>query len=331
MRLFASPGRVPSAVKTSTPRGKTNPAGSTPTTVKSTPVRVRPDPTTPGSAPRTFDPERVRDDDGRPGSLPVVRRPERAAEEGWHREGVEELAGDARALDGDRIAAAGQDVAVPVDGGRQGGQTVEARRLCLPLEELGIGKLDEARRVGAAGLPPDDEAVLLRERQSSEHDGIQHAEHGGAGADAQGQRGDGEQGDARAAARELSSQRVPQVASEVVEPPCAAHVAAQLLDLVQAAELEARAPARLVLGQAGPDVMGYLPLDMVAQFAVELAFKPVAASQPPPPAHRAPSSAVAESAAVEACSAEAESATVEACSAEAESGASGGGGSSIHA
>ena len=54
VRLFASPGRVPSAVKTSTPRGKANPAGSTPITVKSTPVRVRPDPTTPGSAPRTF-------------------------------------------------------------------------------------------------------------------------------------------------------------------------------------------------------------------------------------------------------------------------------------
>ena len=54
MRLFASPRRVPSAVKTSTPRGKTNPAGSTPITVKATPVRVKPDPTTPGSAPRTF-------------------------------------------------------------------------------------------------------------------------------------------------------------------------------------------------------------------------------------------------------------------------------------
>ena len=203
MRLFASPRRVPSAVKTSTPRGKTSPAGSTPITVKSTPVSVRPDPTT-------------------------------------------------------------------------------------PLEELGIGKLDEARRVGPASLPPDDEAVLLRKRQGLQHDGIQHAEHRGAGADAQGQRGDGEHGDARAAARELSLQRVAQVASEVVDPPRSAGVSAQLLDLVEAAEVESGAPARLPFGHPGPDMLGHLPLDVVAQLAVELALEPVPAPQPPPPAHRAP-------------------------------------------
>ena len=240
------------------------------------------------------------EDDGRWGPLLVVRRQEGAAEEGPHREGVEERAGDACALDGERIAAAGQDVAVPVDGGRQGGQAVEARRLRLPGQELGVGKLDEARGVGPAGLPPDDEAVLLRKRQGLEHDGIEDAEHRRAGADAQGQGGDGEHGDARAAARELPSQRVPQVASEVVEPPCAADVAAQLLDLVEAAELEARAPARLVLRQPRPKVVGHLSLDMVAQLAVQLAFEPVTVTEAPPPAHRAPSSTVSELAAVEA-------------------------------
>ena len=58
------------------------------------------------------------------------------------------------------------------------------------------------------------------------------------------------------------------------EPPCPAHVAARLLDLVEAAEREARAPARVVLGQPGPDVVGHLPLGVVAQLAVELLFEP---------------------------------------------------------
>ena len=132
----------------------------------------------------------------------------------------------------------------------------------------------------------------MRDRQGLQHDGIQHAEHGGARADAQGERGDGEHGDARVAARELPSQRIPQVASEVVEPPCASRVAAQLLDLVEAAEVEARASARLGLGQAGPKVVGHLPIDVVAQLAVQLDFEPVPAPQPAPPAHRAPPPAV---------------------------------------
>ena len=252
MRLFASPGRVPSAVEDVHPPGEyeTGRQHADHREVDAGQGQARSHDA--GVRAEDVRPERVGEDDGRPGSLAVVRRPEGAAEEGRHREGVEEPAGDACALDGDRIALAGQDVAVPVDGGRQGGQAVEARRLRLPRQELGIGKLDEAPRVGPAGLPPDDEAVLLRKRQGSEHDGIEHAEHRGAGADAQGQRGDGEHGNPRAAARELPSQRVAQVAPEVIEPACAASVAAQLLDLVQAAELQARASARLVLGQAGP-------------------------------------------------------------------------------
>ncbi|MCY4634841.1 MAG: hypothetical protein OXG04_10130 [Acidobacteria bacterium] len=110
-------------------------------------------------------PERVGEDDGRLRSLPVVRRPEGAAEQWPYAEHVEELGGDARALDGDRIAAAGQDVAVSVDGSRQGGETLEAGRLRPPRQELRIGELDEARRVGAAGLPAGDEALFLRERK----------------------------------------------------------------------------------------------------------------------------------------------------------------------
>ena len=240
-------------------------------------------------------PERVGEDDRRPGSLPVVRRPEGAAEEGPHPEGAEELAGDARALDGDRIAAAGQDVAVPVDGGRQGGQALEARRLRLPLQELRVGELDHARRIGPAGLPARYEALLLRKREGLEHDGVQDAEHRRACADAHGQRRDGEHRHARAPVLELPAQGVANLAPRFLEPPVAAGVAAQLLDLVEAAELEARAPAGLPGRQPGPQVVGHLSLDVVAELGVELVFCPVTAPQPLqrwPPAHRAPPPAV---------------------------------------
>ncbi len=79
----------------------------------------------------------------------------------------------------------------------------------------------------------------------------------------------------------------PQVLPRLVDPPCPAHVAAQLLDLVEAPELEARAPARFGLRHAGPDMVGHLPFDVVAQLAVQLSLEPVTAAQPPP-AHRAP-------------------------------------------
>ena len=228
------------------------------------------------------------------GSLPVVRRREGAAQHWPHAQHVEELARDARALDGDRIAAAGQDVAVPVDGGRQGGQILEARRLCLPLQELRIGELDEARRVGLAGLPAGDDAFLLRKRKGLEGDGVQHPEHRRARADAEGQCDDGERRDPRATVIELPPQGVPQVVPQVLEPPRAADVAAQLLHVVQSAELQTGAPARLPGGHAGPHVVGHLPLDVVAQLGVELGLFPVAV---PPlqrfqPGHRASPPAV---------------------------------------
>ena len=149
--------------------------------------------------------------------------------------------------------------------------------------------------VGAAGLPARDEALLLRERKGLEHDGVQHPEHRGARADADGQCGNGEPRDSRATVLELAAQGVPQVAPEVLDPSRSADVAAHLLDLIEAAELETRPPARLARGHPGPDVVGHLPLDVVAQLGIELVFYSVAIPQPPqhlPPAHRAPPPAV---------------------------------------
>ena len=128
-----------------------------------------------------------------------------------------------------------------------------------------------------------------------EHDRVQHPEHRGAGADADGQRNRGEHRNTRATVLELPPQGVPQVAPEILQPPRAAGVPAQLLHLVEAAELEARPTARFPRGHAGPDVVGHLPLDVVAQLGVELGFRPLAMPQPPEhssPAHRAPPPAV---------------------------------------
>ena len=86
--------------------------------------------------------------------------------------------------------------------------------------------------------------------------------------------------------------RVSEVARDILDPPRAARVAAQLLDLVYAAELEAGAAPRFPLGHAGPDMVGHLPLDVVTQLAVQLAFEPVTAPQPLAPRHRVPPPAV---------------------------------------
>ena len=93
---------------------------------------------------------------------------------------------------------------------------------------------------------------------------------------------------------ELPAQRVANVAHQILDPPGAADVAAQLLDLVEPAELEAGAPSGLPRRQPGPDVVGHLPLDVVTQLGVELVLDPVTKPRPLqrlPPAHRASPSA----------------------------------------
>ena len=68
-------------------------------------------------------------------------------------------------------------------------------------------------------------------------------------------------------------------------------VVRRLEDLIQAAELEAGAPAGLPRRQPGPDVVGCLPLDVVVQLGVQLFLGPVRVPQPLPPAHRTSPSA----------------------------------------
>ena len=69
-------------------------------------------------------------------------------------------------------------------------------------------------------------------------------------------------------------------------------VAARVLHLVQAAELEPRQPPRLALVEAAGGVIGGEAIEMVAQLGVELALVPIARAPAPPRAHSAPPSTV---------------------------------------
>ena len=129
--------------------------------------------------------------------------------------------------------------------------------------------------------------------QTADQNRVDHREDRHVEPYAQPQRRDGQ--DHEGAVAGQATEGVAQVAGDVVEPPRASGVAAQLLDLVEAAELQTGAPARFTRGHAGPEVVGHLPLDVVAQLGVQLGLCPVAAPQPLqrlPPAHGAPPPAV---------------------------------------
>ena len=84
---------------------------------------------------------------------------------------------------------------------------------------------------------------------------------------------------------------VADILEKVFDQPRAARVAALFLDLVQPAELDARAPARLRLAHPCLHVVGDLALDMIAKLGVELRFHAAPPDQSPPPAHGASPSA----------------------------------------
>ena len=96
--------------------------------------------------------------------------------------------------------------------------------------------------------------------------------------------------------------REPQVLPGLFEPPRAARVAAHLLDLIDTAKVEVGAAARLVCRQAVPDVVGHLPLDVIAQLAVQLVLHPAAVPKAAPPAHRATPSSTSGFPPSDACS-----------------------------
>ena len=161
----------------------------------------------------------------------------------------------------------------------------------MPLKAVAIGPPVPEVEVRQSPLPAvgvahrqRHDAVLVVDGQTADEHGVVHREPRAREPDAEPQ---GERRRRREPAfLEQQPHREPQVLPRFVDPAHRrAHVAAHLLDVVEAAELEARAPARLSLRQAGPDVLGDLALDVVAQLGVQLVLDTVAIPQPPPPAH----------------------------------------------
>ena len=79
----------------------------------------------------------------------------------------------------------------------------------------------------------------------------------------------------------------PRVLPELLQPARAPGVPADLLDLVQTAELESGHSAGLAVGHPLLAVVVDQPLEVVAQLGVELVLELGAVKQPSPPAHRA--------------------------------------------
>ena len=137
----------------------------------------------------------------------------------------------------------------------------------------------------AIGLPHHDEAVHRLEGHGFQQHPVDDAEHGGGGADPEGQHQDRDEGE-----RPLPHQQAHGEAEVVPDllQPRAPHVTAQLLDLLEASELEAHAPARLARGHPGADMVHHLSLDVVAELGVQLPLQPLGVPPAPPPAHRPP-------------------------------------------
>ena len=158
------------------------------------------------------------------------------------------------------------------------------------VEEVRDGRRLPDGAAVAIGLPHHDEAVHRLERHGSQQHPVDDAEHGGGAADSECQHQDGNDGERSLPHQEAHGE--PEVVPDLLQPR-APHVPAQLLDLIEASELEAHAPARLAGGHPGADVVRHLSLDVVAELGIELALQPLGVPAAPPPAHRTPPPSVA--------------------------------------
>ena len=146
-------------------------------------------------------------------------------------------------------------------------------------------------RLAAAAIRQQlDQAFRLPDGQGLQHRGVDEAEDRGVRADAESERRDRREREARALSKDTTG--VPHVPGELFDQAGPANIAALVLHLIEAAELEAGPPARVRLAHARPHVVRDLALDVIAQLGVELRFQATPAEQPRPPGHDASPSAV---------------------------------------
>ena len=224
-------------------------------------------------------PEAMADDRDRPrraSSGYVVSRGERTAGERPHPKGVEEVAAHPLHVRWLRLLP-----------DRQGGlgpcqRAVEQMVVTSELVERGVRKALLRRVASGEG----DQTIGLQNRQAAKEQAVHQREDRGVRANAQ---REGQDDDGRdEGRRQERANAEPQVLPGLVEPSRAARIATDLLDLLDAAELDTCSSLRLPLGHSGPHVVGHLTLDVVAQLGVELPLHPVAIPKAPPPGHGVP-------------------------------------------
>ena len=205
----------------------------------------------------------VAQDERRFAVVAVVFGPERAPEQGRDAECLEEVprhdtGGHALGFDApeeDEVHVVVLDHGV--ERGRAAADVVE-------VEDREAGVVD----VGAR-LPQEQEILAARIRQRLQHDGVDDAENGSVGADAE-RHGDGD-GKGIAGLFAQATEAVADVLREGFEQPGQPGVAHVVLDAVETAEELARVAARDFRPETLASVLGRLHVEVELQLGIELA------------------------------------------------------------
>jgi len=130
-----------------------------------------------------------------------------AAEDGAHAEGGEEIGGDK--ADGDLLGALVTFRIAEVYGGAAstgcGGELLEETAALLIIVEIGRRDSGEGLAAGTVIVPDSCEAVGLQVGERAQQDSVDYGEHGGVGADAESECGDGDEGETGSLGEEAKS------------------------------------------------------------------------------------------------------------------------------
>ena len=128
-----------------------------------------------------------------------------------------------------------------------GSGQIGERRLVVTQELVSRIRDDRSLAAGSATIDLHELPRIL-DRQRPEEDGVDEAEHGGVGANPD---GEGQHGDRREPrAVPTSTHRVPNVLQRLVDPSRASQIPARLLDGLDASELRPCPPSRLLFVHA---------------------------------------------------------------------------------
>ncbi len=168
---------------------------------------------------------------------------------------------------GDELAAHALGFLAAGDGGDGvfgRGHGFEGAAQRAPIDEIGIGCAPALHALAAHVAPESHEAAGLGEGEGAEHDGIDHTEDGGIGADAEGEGERGDECEARAFAE--AARGVAQILQQDFEPAEGPHFARGLLQGSGIAE----SAAGFGGGEVGArGTLGEVKLEFVFEVAIE--------------------------------------------------------------